>query len=153
MEHAHEPDAAAPVPAPAAPETAAPAPTSRSQLIRLQQAAGNQAVVAMLRRTVTSPAADAEAPSATPTPAPAVERTDDDVAAIADPGGYLRSAGGRWDEMRKRYKAGKLGFKAGGDDKGRLAADGKGMNAPLAHRLRATVLKKKDGGDGTSPSR
>jgi hypothetical protein len=39
---------------------------------------------------------------------------------------------------------------AGGDAKGELLPNGGGMNALLAHRLRTTLLKQSDGGDGSS---
>lgn len=163
MEQAHDRDGAAPTPVPAAPQPAAPS-GARAQLIGMQQAAGNQAVVAMLRRShdddavrrettgtaTATPPADSAASASAPAPAPAaVELTEDDRAAMADPNAYLRAAGGRWDEIRKRYKAGKLGFKAGGDAKGKVLDGAKGMNALLAFRLQATVLKKKDGGDAS----
>lgn len=160
----------APTPAPAPVETAAPHP-----ILTLQRQAGNEAVAGLLesgaepgeilRRTGGPEAAAAAATAPPSAPAPpstpstpstppaetAPELKEDDAAAMADPGGYLRSIGSSWDAARKKYKSGKLGWVAGGDDKGKKAEEGVGMNALLAFRLQSTVLKKSDDAGSNSP--
>jgi hypothetical protein len=158
-------DRARPGPTPA-PRPAEPAP--EHPILTLQRKAGNQAVTSMLesatdagdvlRRTGEPAVAAASAPAPpTPpvdpsTPAPTGPAlTEGDRAAIADPNAYFRSIGGTWDAARKKYKSGALGWVPGGDDKGKRAASGLGMNALLAFRLQSTVVKKKDDAASNSP--
>lgn len=152
-------------------------PAPKSTLMELQRTAGNQAVVEMLRRREDGSAtirreggpgaaAPAEAAPAAAGPDAAVPaapadrtaknaegKTQDDLAAIANPELYLKNAGSKWDEARARFKKGWLGFVAGGDDgKGTFdASKGLGMNALIAFRLQSTVLKKSDVSSSNSP--
>jgi hypothetical protein len=102
-------------------------------LLDLQRLAGNRATVAMVRRVEGTPTAP-----------------EDDASAIADPKAYLARMDNNWDKVRGSYRRGRLSFVPGGDVNGRIQPNGGGMNALLAHRLKTTLLKKTDGGDGSS---
>src|SRR4051812_25991176 len=168
----------APAPAPSGPFRQ-DAPATGGGLLALQASAGNQAVVGLLERQASAdllqrevtgaavapptPPADAppaDTPPSAPAPAPvdrtaknADGKTADDIKAIADPAAYLKDAGSKWNEARARFKRGWLGFVVGGDDgKGTFdASKGLGMNALIAYRLQATVLKKSDVSSSNSP--